>query len=69
MLGFEEARALLLRAIERLPAERVALERAHGRVLSEPVIATSPIPPFAYSAMDGYALATSDLHGPGPFEL
>jgi molybdopterin molybdotransferase len=69
MLGFEEARALLLAAVERLPAERVALERALGRVLAEPVIATSPIPPFSYSAMDGYALATSDLRGTGPFEL
>jgi molybdopterin molybdotransferase len=69
MLAFAEARALLLAALERLPAERVALERAHGRVLAEPVLAASPLPPFSYSAMDGYALATGDLHGPGPFEL
>ncbi len=69
MLGFEEARRRLLAAVERLPAERVALEHAHGRVLAEPVLATSPIPPFSYSAMDGYALATRDLEGTGPFEL
>lgn len=69
MLGFEEARALLLAAVERLPAEHLALERALGRVLVEPIIARHPIPPFSYSAMDGYALATSDLHGAGPFEL
>ncbi|HTQ08201.1 MAG TPA: gephyrin-like molybdotransferase Glp [Polyangiaceae bacterium] len=69
MLDFEDARARLLAAVERLPSERVALERAHGRVLAEPVIAASPLPPFSYSAMDGYALATSDLAGAGPFEL
>lgn len=69
MLDFEAARALLLAGVERLPAEHVALERAHGRVLAEPVIAASPLPPFAYSAMDGYALATSELRGSGPFEV
>jgi len=71
MLGFAEARSRLLAAITegKLPAERVPLEQALGRVLAEPVRARQAIPPFSYSAMDGYALASNDLGGAGPFRL
>lgn len=67
MLAFEEARARLLAVIEKLPSERVPLERALGRVLAEPLVASAPIPAFPYSAMDGYALATRELAGTAPF--
>lgn len=69
MMSFEAARERLLEDVPRLPSERVALEAALGRVLAEALVASSPIPPFAYSAMDGYALATRDLAGPGPWLL
>jgi molybdopterin molybdotransferase len=69
MMSFEEARERLLRDVARLPAERAPLEAALGRVLAESVVARAAIPPFAYSAMDGYTLATRDLAGTGPWQL
>jgi len=41
--------------------ERVAIRAALGRVLAEPVISTMNVPPYANSAMDGYAVRGSDL--------
>jgi molybdopterin molybdotransferase len=49
--------------------EELALDRATGRVLAEPVRAACPLPPFDYAAMDGYALRLADLAGPGPWTL
>jgi len=69
MMSFEEARERLLKDVPCLPSERVAVEAALGRVLAEALVASAPIPPFAYSAMDGYALATRDLAGPAPWLL
>jgi molybdopterin molybdotransferase len=69
MMSFEAARERLLRDVLRVPTERVPLEAALGRVLAEHVVAEAPIPPFSYSAMDGYALATRDVEGAGPWRL
>ncbi|HEY3495037.1 MAG TPA: gephyrin-like molybdotransferase Glp [Polyangiaceae bacterium] len=69
MLTFDEARALLLRAACPLPAETIATKLAHGRVLARELQAPAAIPPFAYSAMDGFALAVADLPASGPWEL
>ena len=41
--------------------ERVAIRAALGRVLAAPVISTLNVPPYANSAMDGYALRSADL--------
>lgn len=49
--------------------EDVALTKAYGRVLAEPVRAVSMVPPFDNSAMDGYALLCADLKGNGPWIL
>lgn len=49
--------------------EEVALTKAHGRILAEPVSAASMVPPFDNSAMDGYALLCADLEGNGPWVL
>lgn len=46
-----------------LPGERVALEDAGGRVLAEPALALVDLPPFASSAMDGFALRSADTPG------
>src|ERR1700675_2932732 len=59
MLSVAEARARILSAFAPLPAEQVALPQALGRVLAEPVHARLTQPPFAVSAMDGYAPAGS----------
>jgi molybdopterin molybdotransferase len=59
VLSFEEARRRVLDLAWRLSAERVALDDACGRVLAKPVLSTGDMPAFDYSAMDGYAVATS----------
>ena len=43
--------------------ESVPLERAVGRTIARPVVAREPLPPFARSAMDGYAVRARDTHG------
>lgn len=64
-LLYSEAHALLSRAAaaKRLPEERVALARCHGRVLSRDVFAPIALQPFENSAMDGYACRHADLQG------
>src|SRR5262245_57042816 len=69
MLPFSEALARLLASAVPLGAERVPLDEATGRVLAEDIRALAPMPPFDYSAMDGYAIAARDREGPGPFVL
>lgn len=54
-------RVLELCAARRLPAEAVALESALGRVLADDFVAPHDQPPFANSAMDGFALLGADL--------
>ena len=41
--------------------ERVAIRTSLGRVLAEPVISNMNVPPYANSAMDGYAVLASDI--------
>ncbi len=58
------ARARMLDNIAPLgAAEAVALEDAFARILAEDVIAARDQPPFAASAMDGYALNSADSPG------
>jgi len=59
----DEALQLVLERVKPLEAERVPIERAYGRVLAEPAVATSDLPPFPSSAMDGYALRAEDTAG------
>jgi molybdopterin molybdotransferase len=55
--SISEARRLVLGAVAGpLGTERVAVERAVDRVLAESVYAQGDVPPFASSAMDGYAV-------------
>lgn len=65
MLGFDEALAIVERVARthRLPAERLGLSRAHGRILAQDLIAPMPLPPFDNSAMDGIAFRHGDLVG------
>jgi len=67
MLSYEEALTRILARAQCLPAERVALEDAAGRTLAEDLVASQPMPAFNYSAMDGYAITSSDYAGAGPF--
>jgi molybdopterin molybdotransferase len=60
LLSVEDARARMLAAVQILAAEPVALEEAFGRVLAADVRASRPQPPFAASAMDGWAVRAAD---------
>lgn len=60
MIGVEEARALIERALSPLPGEEIGLAAAPGRTLADAVLAKMSQPPFAASAMDGYAVRLSD---------
>lgn len=61
MLAVEEAQQRVLAEIEPLPAERVALTDAFGRVLREDVAARFDVPSADNSAMDGYAVRADDI--------
>ncbi len=61
MLTVAEARARIVSAFTPLPAEQVSIANALGRVLAEPIHARLTQPPFAVSAMDGYAVRAADV--------
>lgn len=62
MISVEEALARCLALVAQLPPETVPLAQAAGRWMCAPAIATRDQPPFAASAMDGYAVQGD----PGP---
>jgi len=61
MISVEEALARLLAPLEKLPPEQISIVDGLGRVLAEDVTARRTQPPFAVSAMDGYAVRAEDL--------
>lgn len=63
MLSVEEARDRILSYFEVLPVEATPLIDSLGQVLAENLVASFDIPPLANSAMDGYAVLTSDTAG------
>jgi molybdopterin molybdotransferase len=60
MISVEAALARVLAAAKPVETEQVALADAFGRTLAAPVAALRTQPPFANSAMDGYALRSGD---------
>ncbi|WP_105513582.1 gephyrin-like molybdotransferase Glp [Defluviimonas denitrificans] len=60
MISIEEALARLFALCPVLAAETVDLRAAADRVLAAPVVARLTQPPFAASAMDGYAIRERD---------
>jgi len=63
MISVDEARARILEHFHPLEPERVPILEALGRVLAEDIYSDIDIPPFANSAMDGYALRANDTEG------
>ncbi|HEV2678511.1 MAG TPA: gephyrin-like molybdotransferase Glp [Aliidongia sp.] len=61
MISVDEALARIRDGLTPLGAEQVALSDAHGRVLAEDLAARRTQPPFAVSAMDGYAVRAADV--------
>jgi molybdopterin molybdotransferase len=61
VISVEEALSRLLEPLEPLPPEQVSIVDGLGRVLAEDVAARRTQPPFAVSAMDGYAVRAEDV--------
>src|SRR5665213_790968 len=59
-VSLAEARRQLLATVTRLKPRPVPLDEAMGCALAEPVVAAEDVPPFANSAMDGFALRAED---------
>lgn len=67
LLAVAEALERLLAGVVPLPAEMLSINAAHGRVLAQDMTARLTQPPFAASAMDGYAVRWQDM--PGPWQV
>jgi molybdopterin molybdotransferase len=65
LVPFAEARAGVLERLQPLPVREVGLADALGCVLATDVAAAEDLPPFANSAMDGFAVRGADLAGAG----
>jgi molybdopterin molybdotransferase len=64
LLRVEAARDRVLAAVGGpVGVEEVAVDDALGRVLAEPVVAATDLPPWDNSAMDGYAIVAADSAG------
>jgi molybdopterin molybdotransferase len=67
LLTLEEAQERILAVARPLRSELVPIASAAGRVVAEDVRAVVDLPPFASSAMDGFAVRSADL--PGTLEI
>src|SRR5690349_11245546 len=63
MISVHDASTMILETISPLGGERLGLLQAVGRVLAEQVHSAREVPPFANSAMDGYAVRWDDVQG------
>lgn len=66
MIPLEEAQSQILATVPRLPAATVPLAEALGLVTVEALAATEPIPPFANTGVDGYAVQAASTAGATP---
>jgi molybdopterin molybdotransferase len=71
LLSIEDALERVLERAHALEGEPVPIEEAAGRVLAEPALARVDLPPFASSAMDGFAVRANETPGdlPVAFEV
>jgi len=61
LMPVAEAQAAIVRGVEPLDAETVSIFEAAGRILAQNLSAKLTQPPFAASAMDGYAVRRADI--------
>ena len=66
LLTIDEALARIVEYAQLVPVEPVRVSAAVGRVVREQAIAHVDLPPFPSSAMDGFALRSSDAPGELP---
>ena len=70
MIPLHEARQFVLDRVRQLDARSVALPDAAGLVLAADVVAAEQVPPFANTAMDGFAVRAVDtLDAPVTLEM
>ena len=69
VLSVEEALERILNTVPVLGTETVGLLDAAGGVLAETILADRDIPPTSNSAMDGYAVRSSDLKEKGRLQI
>lgn len=69
LLSIPEAQRLLFDLARPVGEETVALAEAAGRVLAAPITAERDQPPFAASAMDGYALKSAEVRPGARFHV
>jgi molybdopterin molybdotransferase len=65
-IGFDEALRTILSGVRPVSSENVALDKALGRIAAVAVIADEDAVPFPRSAMDGYAVRSSECAGATP---
>jgi len=63
LLSIADALAHVLAHVVPLSVEEVSLEDSYGRFIAQDVSAAIDLPPFASSAMDGYAVRAGDTPG------
>jgi molybdopterin molybdotransferase len=66
LLSVDEAREKVLSQIQPLPPIQLPLTDAYGGVTVEAIVATTDLPEFPSSAMDGFAVRASDVAGATP---
>ena len=64
LVAVDAARSRVLAACTRLPIHRVPLADALGLVTAASISSTEAVPPFANTAMDGYAVRAADTRSP-----
>ncbi|MCP5380982.1 MAG: molybdopterin molybdotransferase MoeA [Kordiimonadaceae bacterium] len=64
LLPVPDALAIILNSVKTLSAEEISLYDALGRVVAEDICSNLTQPPFAASAMDGYAIRFVDIVDP-----
>ncbi len=68
LVSLEDAKSIILENTKPLEEqEGVPIENAHGRAMAEDIKAEMDVPPFARSAMDGFAVIAEDTFGAGEF--
>jgi molybdopterin molybdotransferase len=61
LISVDQALDYILRHVRPLGSQRISIVDALDRVLAEDIVAGIDIPPFANSAMDGYAVRSMDV--------
>ena len=66
LISISDAIELVLGRVTPLASQRVSLERAAGRFAAEAAVSIVDLPPFAASAMDGFAVRAGETPGTVP---